>query len=210
MKKTIASLATAVALGLASAQALALDCNTSFTGGSETTPNGRYTDNENLTITDNDTGLMWMKCAAGKTGGDCTVSIDYAVDPLVPDQGIRLLNWMQAMQYAEQVNTTLVDTEANPSGDTDWRVPNAKELESLVERCRTSPAINTSVFGKDTPKSWESGKYWTSTPAFRPDVNQTTGDVPYQAWAIDFQWGNDWRQHKTDKIFYVRLVRTAD
>ncbi len=206
MKKTFASLATALALGLGSSQALALNCDADFTGGNATAPNGRYTVNEDLTITDNDTGLMWMKCAAGKTGGDCLGNIVYGAD----DEGIRILNWVEALQYAEQVNTTLVGTDANPSGDTDWRLPNAKELESLVERCRTNPAINTSIFTNNVPTSNESARYWTSTPAFRPDAGQNEADVPFQAWAIDFHSGNDWREHKTGKTLYLRLVRTAD
>lgn len=80
------------------------------------------------------------------------------------------------------------------AGWTDWRLPTRKELLSLVDDTRYSPAIDTAYF--DCRSSW----YWTSTPAaFSP------GDY---AWCVffydgDSYWGNQ------DSDYYVRAVRSS-
>ena len=83
-----------------------------------------FTDNGDGTITDQATGLMWMKCDSGhlKAG-------------LGKDGR---LNWQQALQWAENLDY---------AGYSDWRLPNAKELQSIVDYSRSpdvtkSPAIN--------------------------------------------------------------------
>jgi hypothetical protein len=56
-----------------------------------------------------------------------------------------------------------------------WRLPNLKELSSLVDISASHPAIDTSVFPGTV-----SGPYWTSTP------------VPnrlWEAYTIDFSYG---------------------
>jgi hypothetical protein len=213
VNKTFTRLATAGALLLGATQVFAA-CDAGF-ASLETTPNARFNNNGDGTITDADTGLMWMQCAAGKTGvNDCTLNSVYAVDPqtqLPTDEGKRLLTWQGALNYAEAVNTQyLADPTINPGGYADWRLPNMKELESLVERCSTNPSINTFHFTANTLKTDNGGKYWSSTPAFLPDAGQTAADVPFQAWSVDFYSGNDWREHKSNSTFYVRLVRTAN
>ena len=99
-----------------------------------------FIDNEDGTISDLSTGLMWQKADDGK-GKD----------------------WEEALSYAENLEL------ANHS---DWRLPNAKELQSIVDYSRSpqttkSPAINP-VFETTEIKDPEgkSGQYpffWTST-----------------------------------------------
>lgn len=77
-----------------------------------------FTDNNDGTITDNSTGLMWSKYDNG-TG----------------------LNWQEALEWAEQKN------QEKYLGYNDWRLPDAKELQSIVDYTRSpqatnSPAIN--------------------------------------------------------------------
>jgi len=67
-------------------------------------PNPRFTDNGNLTITDNLTGLMWEKNSY--MGGT--------------------FRWQQALDY------TQVKNSINHLGYSDWRLPNRNELKSLV------------------------------------------------------------------------------
>ena len=101
-----------------------------------------FTDNGNGSVTDNATGLMWMKDDSGNG-----------------------MNWQDALAYAQTKNM------ANYLGHSDWRLPHAKELQSIVDytRCKdytNSPAIDP-VFNC-TPISDEGGNinwpfYWTST-----------------------------------------------
>jgi hypothetical protein len=70
------------------------------------------------------------------------------------DSGTRY-NWEQALAYACGLRL---------GGYTDWRLPNAKELQSLVDYTRApavsgTPAIDTRFFKATEIESW----YWTST-----------------------------------------------
>ncbi|MGN7612346.1 Lcl domain-containing protein [Magnetococcales bacterium HHB-1] len=99
----------------------------------------RFKDHGNGTITDQSTGLMWMKADSGKG-----------------------LSWKDALSYAENLTY---------AGYSDWRLPNAKELQYIVDYSRSpnttqSAAINSRF--KVTPMTNEAGQkdypyYWTST-----------------------------------------------
>lgn len=70
------------------------------------------------------------------------------------DSGLTL-NWEDALRYAE-TNTT--------AGHTDWRLPDAKELQSIVDYTRAplitgTAAIDTNFFNVTTNESY----FWTST-----------------------------------------------
>ncbi|WP_103191570.1 Lcl C-terminal domain-containing protein [Formosa algae] len=74
-------------------------------------------------------------------------------------------NWKAALNYAK--NSTL-------AGYSDWRLPNTKELQSIVDYDKkTIPAIDESVFTCTNKDSW----FWTST---------TQGDFKYTACYIAF------------------------
>ncbi len=59
-------------------------------------------------------------------------------------------NWQQALDYCE--NLTLAGSSA-------WRLPNAKELQSIVDYTRNYPALDTGVFTQRDPAGW----FWSST-----------------------------------------------
>ena len=87
------------------------------------------------------TGLMWDSCSYGQTGTACTgTASNY--------------NWQQAFAAVASANTN------NYKGFSDWRLPNVKELMSMVEKCRKNPAVNDEVFPLT---STASGGYWSST-----------------------------------------------
>jgi len=101
-----------------------------------------FVDNGDGTITDRATGLMWTKYDSG-----------YG------------MTWKEALAWVQKKN------RENYLGYNDWRLPNAKELQSIVDYSRcpdttNSPAINP-IF-KCTPIKNEGnqtdyGYYWTST-----------------------------------------------
>ncbi len=81
------------------------------------------------------------------------------------------LSWTAALAYAEGLTL---------GGYSDWRMPNVKELESLVEFTRatatsttTSPCLNRTLFPAATATA-----YWSST-------SQKTG-TPTAAWVVEF------------------------
>lgn len=141
---------------------------------------GQFTDNNDGTVTDNETGLMWKKCTEGQSGQD----------PLTCMYGsLNQFNWQEALQRAENVNAGTAGTNLNY---TDWRVPNIKELASIAEEQCDSPAINDSVF-PDTPSSG----FWSASPyAANAD----------SSWYVYFLDGSGSGNYKHSS-YYVRLVR---
>jgi Protein of unknown function (DUF1566) len=101
----------------------------------------------NGTVTDTRTALMWDRCPHGLTGAACAGGTlgDYL--------------WPEALDSAGTANST------NYKGYSDWRLPNIKELNSLVEECRVNPSINEWAFPA-TPTYF----FWSSSP----DATRTT------------------------------------
>lgn len=146
-------------------------------------PDTIYEDNHDGTVTDTNTGLVWAKCSLGQswvenTPGDS--SDDQCSGTLTP------LTWKGAQEAAQSANSS------NYLGLSDWRVPNSKELGSLVEVACINPAINTSLFPSTPP-----GLYWTSSPYTRVD---------YEAWVVTFYDGTSGGSSKKYDRF-VRVVR---
>ncbi|NQV36470.1 MAG: DUF1566 domain-containing protein [Candidatus Marinimicrobia bacterium] len=79
-------------------------------------------------------------------------------------------NWVEALEYAENLSY---------AGFDDWRLPNAKELQSIVDYTRAPDAINTAqqgpaidpIFGVTETESW----YWTSTTLLESPPNLGVG-----------------------------------
>jgi len=110
-----------------------------------------FVTNTDGTVTDKATGLMW------------------ALD----DSSVGL-NWGEALAWVEQQNT------ANYLGYSDWKLPNAKELQSLVDYSRSpgtsnsaaidplfsSTAIINEAGAADFPAYWTSTTHvnWTANP----------------------------------------------
>lgn len=136
----------------------------------------RAIDNGNGTVTDPRTGLMWDRCALGQTLSDgCAGEPDYRT-------------WQQALQDAAANNGHFW------RGYSDWRLPNAKELASLIDVSRRRPAIDDALFANAG-----SSAYWSST---------TDLSVWRMAWAVFFGEGNLFAKDKATRAA-VRLVRTA-
>lgn len=121
--------------------------------GSSITPS-TYTDNSDQTISDNMYKLDWTKCSAGLSGSNCSTG------------SATNHTWAQSLQYCD--NLTL-------AGKSDWRLPNIRELYSLVVISNT-PKINSSFF----PNTPTVIRHFSST---------TVTATPANAWGIDFSDG---------------------
>jgi hypothetical protein len=136
-----------------------------------TAPTSRYTVNvAQGTVLDKQTGLMWKRCSEGQSGNDCATGT------------AARYYWSGALQRA---------TASHFAGYRDWRLPNAKELASLVENQCYDLAINLTVFPK------VASFYWSSSSA---------AGYSYDAWIVNLSYGNDGSYGKSD-YYYVRLVR---
>ena len=95
--------------------------------------------NGGSTLVDNATGLVWQRCAVGQswTGSTCSGTASTAT-------------WAAAVSGA-------------PAG---WRLPNVKELESMVERRCYTPALDGSAF-----PGAPSVQFWSSTPGWAVNFN---------------------------------------
>jgi hypothetical protein len=142
----------------------------------------QYIDHGDGTVTDVKTGLMWSACSIGQTWGTegCSGS---AAD----------LSWSEALSTVQQFNSA-----GGLAGRADWRLPNIKELGSLVEQQCHSPAINLTFF-PDTP----SATYWSSTVRVNSEGNAADG------YSIDFSTGSDLSPEVTE-LRHIRIVRSND
>ena len=150
-------------------------------GSTTTTPSNSFIFDEAISsITFHDsTELMWARCVVGQTWNE----EDFACE----GEPVRL-SWQMALQLSDDY--VYADY-------TDWRLPNIKELASIVEHACVSPSSNESVFS-NTPN----GNFWTSTP-------NTSADKTTEAWAVAFSNGRiDSRDKHQD--YYVRMVRYAE
>ena len=141
-------------------------------------PDARYEVHGDGTVTDTVTSLMWMQCSLGQSWSESGC-----------DGTATIYTWKNALEDAE--SSTFAEYD-------DWRLPNNKELGSLVAYDRDNPAINTNAF-PDTPSEW----YWSSSPL-------SVGDD--LSWSFFFSSGAnsyDERDGTDGSNVRVRLVRST-
>lgn len=126
-------------------------------------PAPRFTDNGDGTVTDNLTGLIWLQEA------ECFSAIA----------------WDLALAAANNLADAACGlTDGSIAGD--WRLPNIKELLSLVDYGEFNPALPSAHPFTNVQRG--GSPYWTSTTA--------VGGVA-DAWALNLNNGNDGLVNKT-------------
>jgi hypothetical protein len=111
-------------------------------------PNRYRYDNAGAIVTDTYSGLVWQRCPVGFTfNGNSTA--ENAGDDRCEAPGTTSVTWQAALQRSVLDNTAARE----------WRVPNLKELESIIEPTCSRPALDTALF----PPSVASF-LWSSTP----------------------------------------------
>ena len=100
-------------------------------------PSPRFTENGDGTVTDNLTELIWLQNA---------------------NRSAITQNWSNAVIYCNSLADDGVDlTDGSVAGD--WRLPNIKELMSLIDYGRYNPALTSG----HPFTGVQSGYYWSST-----------------------------------------------
>ncbi len=151
----------------------AVDAQTCRESSFANTPEARFSIDGNE-VEDHATGLICQRCSVGQTGDDCGGG------------HVQTYNWQGALNVAE--------TERMATGNP-WRLPNVKELRSIVERKCLEPAINLRIF-----PNTNSSVYWTASPR---------ANSAFHAWDVRFDQGSSHGSYKVVNQ-YVRLVRNGN
>ena len=128
-------------------------------------PGPRFADNLDGTITDQLTGLVWLR-DAGCLG---------------------TLSWEDALTTANELLSGFCAL-TDGSQATDWRLPNIKELQSLIDFSQTLPALPAGHPFVDVRQSF----YWTSTSA---------AEAPANAWGVGLYFGGSDNGSKSGSFF---------
>lgn len=129
-------------LVLFSISTMASECKTNI---EPTTKTEDFINNEDGTVTDLRYGLQWQICTYGQ-------QYDKSDKSCKGDQK-NYPTWSDAILSQDRINAD------KPQGYSDWRLPSIKELQSIVERRCSQPAINVEVF-----KGTANSVYWSNTP----------------------------------------------
>jgi hypothetical protein len=125
-------------------------------------PHPRFTDNWDGTVTDNLTGLIWLKNA------DCW--------------GFQ--NWVSALTYANGLKSGSCGlSDGSQAGD--WRLPNVREIQSLV---------NYGVYNPAVPDTWGGTEKWSE------------GDPFTGVQSIEAYWSSTTNANNSSYAWYVRLL----
>lgn len=170
----LSSLAVLAALSINTGHAEQI-CNTNL---AETAPASRFqiTGGEAL---DTKTGLVWKRCLGGQTWDEeankCSIFV-------------RSSDWKEALESATN----------------GWRVPNIKELGSIIEHSCSNPSLNTEVF--PGPAALVATTLWSSTPSSRY-LNSTTQD---RVWTMLTQDGTAVGYRSKNSSLNTLLVRDSN
>lgn len=122
----------------------------------------------NGTLVDLTTGLMWQRCALGYEWKNNTC--------ITQDATPSVFTWEEALTRAAQAKSF--------AGFENWRLPNKNELGSLVDYACAQPALDVNLF----PETRSAG-YWTNTPNTFTEL---------RAWAVNFAHGDHTSSSRTD------------
>jgi hypothetical protein len=135
-------------------------------------PVPRFIDNADGTVTDNLTGLIWLK------NGSCFAT-----------------QWSSALSSANTLASGACGlTDGSTAGQ--WRLPNRKELQSLLDRSTSSPALPTG----HPFTSAQTGGHWTAS---------TNSTITSDAWVVELFDGSMYTFGKAVGINYVWPVKAG-
>lgn len=156
-------------LGLANS-AMAQVCQSTITASA---PDARYqvvAGSQGAEVLDLYTNLIWQRCSVGQQWSGTACSGD-----------AQSLTWVDALKQVSTPNSV-------------WRVPNIRELNSLIEDACHDSSINYTMF-PNTPAQ----VYWSSSPSMTDQQ---------AAWSVDFNIGVSGSAEPKSSLYRLRLVRS--
>lgn len=159
-----------------------------------------FVDNGDGTITDTNTGLMWEKKSDDGSVHDWDDKYAWGMAG-VP----YTMNGPMVTVFLSTLNDVVGGGVNCFAGHCDWRIPNRKELETLIDLEMFTPAVSAAFDNGCVPSCTvttcscvnQSSSYWTST---------TYQQAPPAAWVISFMVGQAFADIKSGD-YYVRAVR---
>jgi parallel beta-helix repeat protein len=147
-------------------------------------PTNRFMDNGDGTVTDTLTGLMWAKDAGSPTIETCSIVS---------------MTWQNDLDYVKCLNSNAYLSY------NDWRLPNRKELFSLIDYSQCYPALPSGHPFTNLPLDLSNRQYWSST---------TVGAHSYGrgvAWLMQLLYeggiGGDWKNNQYNNNYFAWPVR---
>jgi len=144
-----------------------------YVRGNDDYGQNNFKDNGDGTITDTASGLTWMQLDSGDLGAG--------------ENGEGGMTWEQALEWAENLEY---------AGYTDWRLPDIKELQSIVDYTRSpdtsdSPAIDplfsvTSIINEGGEQDYP--YYWSGTTHQNWTADRPGGFASYVAFGRGLGW----------------------
>jgi len=141
-------------------------------------PVPRFVDNPDGTVTDNLTGLIWLKNA------NCVITYSSDINPVLHTK-----TWAPSLKFINHLGTGQCGL-TDGSIAREWRLPNIKELQSLVDYGRVGPALPAG----HPFTGFQSAFYWSSTTGFPSS---------FEAWGLDFNTGKTMTQRKWEEAAAV-------
>jgi hypothetical protein len=171
----------------------------------------RYVDNGDLTVTDNQTGLMWEKKFDSSVPIICSLGDPSCPPDLHHRASDNNYTWTAASPFTDPTGTLYSDFLQNLNGldsnggascfagHCDWRIPSVGELRSILPAlfpaCATPCKPDPTVFGPTG-----AGTYWSSS--------SSAGSVN-RVWVVNFFIGDAETVDKQLQGLYARAVRAG-
>lgn len=138
--------------------------------------------------------FLSVRCARGVSNPQGSPGRDYDIGASTVLDKKTGLRWQRAAAsgYHAWLDALANCDDLVLDGNSDWRLPNYKELQTIVNEKVKSPAIDRTAFPGTPPEG-----FWSSSPSVA---------VPFRAWLVDFSSGY-YGEYSTDAGYRVRCVR---
>jgi hypothetical protein len=165
-------------------------------------PTPRFTFNDDGTVIDNLTGLIWTKDADAPGPDGC---LPQSAQHFWQQGEGKIMKWQQALEYVQCLN------RSNYLGYNDWRLPNRRELWSLMNHGELPSFLWLTSLGFENLSSRKC-YYWSSTsyaidPKYSWGVSMLSGNINAGGYGLQSNLQNFIATFLKDDYWHVWPVR---